>query len=74
MYPKNEMIRIVKNDEGVSLDFTGKKAGRGAYICKNVNCINKCVTKKLLSKVFGAPISDEVYDKIKNEYNEHIEN
>lgn len=74
MHPKKELLRIVKNDDGVSLDFTGKKAGRGAYICKSVDCIDKCVSKKMLSRVFSMPIDDEVYSKIKTEYDENIKN
>ena len=47
MKPKKELIRVVKNKEGeVSIDLTGKKAGRGAYICKDIECFNKHINLK----------------------------
>ena len=63
------MLRIVKDKDGnISLDFSGKKAGRGAYICDSVQCIDKCVKNKLLNRNFGQEISVEVYDAIKKQY------
>ena len=48
---KKSLIRVVCNKEGeISLDFTGKKAGRGAYICNDINCINKLISNKLVIK------------------------
>lgn len=53
MKPKKEMLRIVKPKDGeVSIDFTGKAAGRGAYICDNSECIKKLRKARLLNKVF----------------------
>ena len=69
MKPKKEMLRIVKPKEGeVSIDFTGKAAGRGAYICDNSECIKKLRKARLLNKVFSAEIPQEVYDKIEVEF------
>ncbi len=66
---KKDLIRVVRSSEGViSLDFTGKKAGRGAYICNDINCINKLEKGKLLNKAFDMPISDETYKSIKDEF------
>ena len=69
MKPKKEMLRIVKPKDGeVSIDFTGKAAGRGAYICDNSGCIKKLRKARLLNKVFSAEIPQEVYDKIEVEF------
>lgn len=69
MKPKRELIRIVKDKEGnISLDFTGKANGRGAYICNDIKCIEKCVKSKALSRAFESAVSDEVYGKILEEY------
>ena len=68
-YEKKQMHRIVKDKDGnISLDFTGKKAGRGAYICDKPECIEKCVKNKILGRVFEQEISSEVYDAIKRQY------
>lgn len=68
-YEKKQMLRIVKDKDGnISLDFTGKKAGRGAYICDKPECIEKCVKNKILGRVFEQEISSEVYNAIKRQY------
>ena len=62
---KTELIRIVKNKQNdISIDITGKKEGRGAYICKNKECLEKLMKNKRLEKVFDMKISDEIYDKL----------
>ena len=66
--PKKELIRIVKNGEEISLDRTGKKNGRGAYICDDQNCLEKLKKGKILNKVFSLPVSDDVYAKIEEEF------
>lgn len=67
--PKKEMLRIVKNKEGdVFIDYTNKANGRGAYICDSAECIEKCVNKKLLNKSFSMAISQEIYQKILEDY------
>ncbi|MBQ7958859.1 MAG: YlxR family protein [Oscillospiraceae bacterium] len=69
MKPKKELIRIVKSPEGeISLDLTGKKNGRGAYICDNPECIARLKKQKLLNKVFSTAVDDEVYAKIEEEF------
>ncbi len=68
--PKRDMLRIVKSPEGIiSLDFSGKLPGRGAYICSDAACIRKLAQKKLLNKVFSAPVDEEVYRRIEEEFN-----
>lgn len=66
---KKEMLRIVRATDGnIKLDFTGKASGRGAYICDDPKCIEKCVRQKLIGRVLDAPVSDEVYKYIAEEY------
>ena len=60
---KNDLLRIVKSKEGIiEPDITGKKNGRGAYICKNEDCLNKLIKTKKLEKVFEKEISLELYE------------
>ena len=69
MKPKKEMRRIVRPKEGdVFIDYSGKAAGRGAYICNNVDCIRKLRKARLLNKAFSAEIPQEVYEKIEVDF------
>lgn len=62
MKPKRELIRAVRSPEGeISLDFKGKKPGRGAYICNDAQCLKKALKSKALERAFSAQIPDEVY-------------
>lgn len=64
--PKKELIRIVNNkEEGVILDLTGKKNGRGAYICGNIECLNLAIKNKKLSRALETEVPDTIYDKLK---------
>ncbi len=65
--PKRELIRIVKNESGIFLDRTGKKNGRGAYICDDPECFAKLKKGKLLNKTFFCPVEDSVYDGFSEE-------
>ena len=68
MKPKKEMIRVVKSPEGeISLDFTGKKSGRGAYICKNTDCFQSARKSRRFEKSFACKIEKEVYEGMENE-------
>jgi hypothetical protein len=68
MKPKKELIRIVRDKEGnTSVDFTGKKAGRGAYICRSIECFEKARKGKRLEKAFEARIDESVYDTMKEQ-------
>lgn len=68
MKPKKELIRVVKNKEGeVSIDLTGKKPGRGAYICKSVECLEKAFKTRKLERNLETTLSQEVYEKLKEE-------
>ena len=65
MRPKKELIRVVKSPEGtVSLDFGGKKPGRGAYVCHDVACLQKARKSRALERAFETAIPAEVYDAL----------
>lgn len=71
MKPKKELIRAVKSPEGeISIDLTGKKAGRGAYICKSMECFTLARKSRKLEKAFSYKIPDEVYDEMEKELRE----
>ncbi|MDO6354084.1 YlxR family protein [Caloramator sp. CAR-1] len=68
MKPKKELIRVVRSPEGdISIDMTGKKAGRGAYICKDINCLEKAIKAKRFEKALEVKISEEIYQKLREE-------
>ena len=63
---KKDLIRIVKNkDNEISIDRTGQKEGRGAYICDDVNCLEKVIKSKRLERVLEIPISKEIYESLR---------
>ena len=65
---KRELIRIVRRTDGVvSLDFSGKLNGRGAYICPNPECLQKARKSKSLERSLEVPIPEEVYDRLAHE-------
>ena len=66
--PKAELIRIVRSPEGVvSLDLTGKKSGRGAYICRDIKCLKKVRKSGRVAHNLECEISPEVYDTMEAE-------
>jgi predicted RNA-binding protein YlxR (DUF448 family) len=68
MKPKKELIRVVKSPEGdISIDLKGKAPGRGAYICKSPECLEKAIKGKRFEKAFENKISDEIYQKLRDE-------
>ena len=67
-FPKNELIRIVRTPEGeIVLDETGKKSGRGAYICRSVSCFKKARRAKRIETSLEYAIPEEVYDRLEEE-------
>jgi predicted RNA-binding protein YlxR (DUF448 family) len=65
---KRDLVRIVKNKEGqIFLDKTGKANGRGAYICNCVECLNKAIKSKALSRAFKMEVPEEVYESLRKE-------
>ena len=68
MKSKKEMIRVIRTSEGeFLLDATGKKNGRGAYICPSKNCLEKAVKNKGLERSFKQSIPREVYEALEKE-------
>ena len=65
---KNELIRVLKTPEGdVVVDITGRKNGRGAYICPSVECLKKARKTKAISRSLDTIIPDEVYEDIERQ-------
>lgn len=68
MMPKRELLRIVMNKEGqISIDLTGKMAGRGAYICNSTECVKKLKKLHGIERNFGCSVPEEIYDQIEKE-------
>ncbi|MBQ6499370.1 MAG: YlxR family protein [Ruminococcus sp.] len=71
MKDKRTLVRIVRSKEGViSVDLTGKMPGRGAYICRDVSCLNMAVKAKRLERAFSTKIEPEIYDRLRSELGE----
>jgi predicted RNA-binding protein YlxR (DUF448 family) len=67
-FPKSTLIRVLRTPEGeIVLDTTGKRSGRGAYICKNSSCLKKARKARRLESSLECHIPDEVYDKLEEE-------
>lgn len=68
MKPKRELIRVVRSPQGeISLDFHGKKPGRGAYLCPDPACLKRIRKSRVLERAFDLPIPDAVYDALAQE-------
>ena len=68
MKSKRELIRVVRSPEGeISIDFTGKKSGRGAYICRDMGCFETARKKHSLERSLKCEISADIYEKLKQE-------
>ena len=66
--PKKELVRVVRSPEGeISLDLTGKKPGRGAYVCKSADCLRAARKARRLERAFSCQIPAEVYDRMEEE-------
>ena len=61
---QNEMLRIAKVNDQFIIDLNYKLDGRGAYICKNSQCINLAIRKKALNRAFKQSVDDEIYQEI----------
>ena len=72
--PKSELIRIVRSPEGeISLDFIGKKSGRGAYLCKSAACLQKIKKSRRADRSLEVTIPDEIYERLERELKDHEE-
>ncbi len=75
MKPKKELIRVVKSPEGeISLDFTGKRSGRGAYICRCAECLEKARKGRRFEKSFSCKIDESVYEVMSDELRADTQN
>lgn len=71
MKDKREMMRILKTTEGsIVLDVTGKKNGRGAYLCKDKECLQKAIKGKGLERSFKMSIPKDIYENLQKEFDE----
>jgi len=71
---KKELIRVVRSPEGViTLDFRGKKPGRGAYLCPDKTCLDKAKKSKALERAFECAIPDEIYENLYAEMEHNME-
>lgn len=69
--PKKEMIRVVRSPEGeISLDFIGKKSGRGAYICPQKTCFQKARKSKRIENMLECKIPEDIYDEMEKSISE----
>lgn len=81
MFPQKELVRVVKtklkdedgNEAGfeISLDLTGKKAGRGAYLCKNESCYNAAKKARRFNKALSCEIPEDILEKMRQEISEN---
>ena len=64
---KKDLIRVVKNKDGeISIDLTGKKDGRGIYLCKSEECLNKAIKNKRISRTFEMEIDQNIYENLRD--------
>ena len=68
MKPKRELVRVVRpKDSSCHLDFTGKAAGRGAYVCSNIECLRKARKSRALERALESKIDQEVYEALEQQ-------
>ena len=68
-FPKKELIRIVRRPTGeIVLDLTGKVSGRGAYICKDLKCLEKAVKSRALARALECDIPDEAFAELRRQF------
>ena len=72
--PKKELLRVLRTPDGeIILDFTGKKSGRGAYICRDVKCLRRARKSRRIDKNLDCVIPDEIYDRMERELEDHAD-
>ncbi len=68
MKPKKELLRVVRTpEEEILIDFTGKKSGRGAYVCSDDACLNRAVKQRQLERALERAISPEVFEQLRRQ-------
>ncbi len=66
MQEKRNLVRVVRTPEGgAEIDPTGKKNGRGAYLCKDPACVSRLLKTKPLGKILGVPVPEELYQSLR---------
>ena len=66
--PKSELLRVIRTPEGeIVLDFTGKRSGRGAYICKSKTCLVRARKSRRIDRTLECAVPDAVYDRMEKE-------
>ncbi|MDO4543022.1 MAG: YlxR family protein [Clostridia bacterium] len=74
MQPKKTLVRIVNTTEdGVIIDHTGKRNGRGAYLCHNVECLNRAIKTKALDRALEKPVPVSLFDELREEFSNESE-
>lgn len=69
---KSELIRIVRSPDGTfDFDFDGKKSGRGAYVCKDGECAQTAIAKRMLGRTFKQEIPKQTYDRLQAQYEQN---
>lgn len=69
-YPKKELIRVVRSEDGVIIDTIGKANGRGAYLKRDISVIEKAEKSKVLEKHLEIKIPSEIYEELRSMINE----
>lgn len=73
--PKSELLRVVRDPEGgISLDFKGKKSGRGAYLCRDLKCLRRARKSRRIDRVLECEIPEEVWDTMEQEMEANADN
>jgi len=68
MKPKRELVRVVRSPEGeISLDFRGKAPGRGAYVCRDAQCLKKAIRARAIERALSVQIPSEIYERLERE-------
>ena len=69
MQEKKSLLRVVKNNQNeIFVDLTNKANGRGAYICNNIECFEKCIKTKALNRAFKCEIDDNIIEKLRENF------
>lgn len=72
---RSDLVRIVRKTDGtIELDIKGREDGRGAYICKNTDCMRTAVKKRALNKAYKESVSDQTYDRLLEQFDSYFGN
>ncbi len=71
-FEKTSLLRLVKFENKIVFDITSKAPGRGAYICRNIECLNKVKKTRRFNRVFKGPVEEKIYDILAGEIEKEI--